>query len=76
MDMQKIVCADEWMLARKALLQELSRLRDQFASDIWVPNQPLVPLLAGAGEDGFGWSGCLNRLETFLAELCAGERGI
>jgi hypothetical protein len=74
MDIQKIVAAPEWMLARKALMQELNRMRDQFASDMWVPNQPLVPLLAGAGEEGFTWAGCLDRLESFLADLCAGER--
>ena len=73
MDIQKIVCAEEWMLARNALVQELNRLRDQFASDLWVPNQPLVPVLHGAGE-GFGWAGCLKRLEAFLAERCPGDR--
>ena len=74
MDMQKIVGAQEWMVARKALVQELTRLRDQFASDVWVPSQPLVPVLESAGHDGFGWSACLHRLETFLTALCAGER--
>jgi hypothetical protein len=74
MDIQKIVGTEEWMLARKALMQELTRMRDQFASDMWVPSQPLVPVLAGAGEEGFTWAGCLNRLEAFLAELCTRER--
>ena len=74
MDIQKIVCAQEWVVARKALVQELNRLRDQFASDPWMPNQPLVPLLAASGEDGFGWAACLSRLDSFLADLCAGER--
>jgi hypothetical protein len=74
MDIQKIAAAPEWMLARKALMQELTQMRDQFASDMWVPSQPLVPLLAGAGEGAFTWAACLDRLETFLAELCAGER--
>ena len=49
-------------------------MRDQFASDMWVPNQPLVPLLVGAGQEAFTWAGCLDRLESFLADLCAGER--
>ena len=74
MDIQKIVAAPEWMLARNALMQELNRMRDQFASDMWVPNQPLVPLLVGAGQEAFTWAGCLDRLESFLADLCAGER--
>jgi hypothetical protein len=71
MDIHKIACAPEWMLARTALVQELNLLRDQFASDLWVPSQPLVPVLEGAG---FGWAACLNRLEEFLADLCARER--
>jgi hypothetical protein len=74
MYIQKIVCAQEWIVARKALVQELNRLRDQFDSDLWVPNQPLVPLLASSGEDGFGWAASLNRLDSFLADMCAGER--
>jgi hypothetical protein len=74
MDIQKVVAAPEWMLARKALMQELIQMRDQFASDMWVPSQPLVPLFAGAGEEWFTWAGCLDRLESFLADLCAGER--
>ena len=74
MDIQKIVAAPEWMRARQALMQELALMRDQFASDMWVPSQPLVPVLAGAGEATFSWASCLDRLESFLAELCAGER--
>jgi hypothetical protein len=74
MDIQKIVAAPEWMLARKALMQELNRMRDQFASDMWVPSEPLVPALAGGGETAFTWAGCLDRLEAFLADLCAGDR--
>jgi hypothetical protein len=74
MDIQKIVGTEEWMLARKALMQELTRMRDQFACDMWVPNQPLVPALAGAGEVAFTWAGCLDRLDAFLADLCGGER--
>jgi hypothetical protein len=70
MDIQKIASAPEWMLARNALMQELNQLRDQFASGVWVPSQPLVPVLEGAG---FSWAGCLDRLEALLNDLCGGE---
>jgi hypothetical protein len=66
MDVQAMASPGEWVAARKALMQDLARLRDQFASGMSTGGRTLAPLLgfAGAGEDG--WIGCLNRLEAFL----------
>jgi hypothetical protein len=66
MDVQAIASPAEWVAARKALMQDLARLRDQFASDMSIGSQTLAPLFGFASNREDGWNGCLNRLEAFL----------
>lgn len=71
MDMQAMASPSEWVAARQALMQDLARLRDQFASGVSIGSRTLAPLfgLAGlglGGEPEDGWNACLNRLEAYL----------
>jgi hypothetical protein len=66
MDVQGMASPGDWVAARKALMQDLARLRDQFASGMSLGSRTLAPLLGFAGTSEDGWNGCLNRLEAFL----------
>jgi hypothetical protein len=66
MDVQAIASTGDWIAARNALMQDLARLRDQFASGMSLGGRTLAPLLGFAGNSEDSWNGCLNRLEAFL----------
>jgi hypothetical protein len=66
MDVQGMASPGDWVAARKALIQDLARLRDQFASGMSIGGRTLAPLFGFAGASEDGWNGCLNRLEAYL----------
>jgi hypothetical protein len=66
MDVQGMASLSEWVAARQALMQDLARLRDQFASGVSTGSRRLAPLLSLGGGPEDGWNDCLNRLEAFL----------
>jgi len=66
MDVQGMASPSEWVAARQALMQDLARLRDQFASGVSIGSRTLAPLLGLGGEPEDGWNACLNRLEAYL----------
>jgi len=48
MDRPKTACRDEWLAARKALVEDLTRLRDQFSAGcerIWIQRDNNSPNL-------------------------------
>jgi hypothetical protein len=55
----------EWVAAREALVQELTRLRDQYAFGLSNGRE----MFAGRfrDRDDLGWTGRLDRLEAYLA---------
>jgi hypothetical protein len=66
MDVQAIASPGDWIAARNALMQDLARLRNQFASGMSIGSRGFAPLFGFAGNFEDGWNGCLNRLEAFL----------
>jgi predicted dithiol-disulfide oxidoreductase (DUF899 family) len=81
MDGHGIASPEEWVVARKALVSELTRLRDQFGAggfDLpWAafnaPNEmeALAGLFAGRGRRAFGLTDLLDKLERYLGMSCA-----
>jgi len=60
MDVQGMASLSEWVAARQALMQDLARLRDQFASGVSTGSRRLAPLLSLGGGPEDGWNDCLN----------------
>jgi predicted dithiol-disulfide oxidoreductase (DUF899 family) len=84
MHVQDISRADEWVVARHALVEELTRLRSQLYADPcalpWLHDAPDDPfeagddmplaLLFGAPEDSTaGWGNLFDRLDGYLRTL-------
>jgi hypothetical protein len=66
MDVQAIASPGDWITARNALMQDLARLRNHFASGMSIGSNGFAPLFGFAANSEDGWNGCLNRLEAFL----------
>jgi hypothetical protein len=62
------IAPPEWVAARKALVQDLTRLRDQYAFGLSSGRREMFAgrLLACDGDE-FAWTGRLDRLEAYLA---------
>jgi hypothetical protein len=62
------IAPPEWVAARKALVQELTRLRDQYAFGLSNGRREMFAgRFPACDRDDLGWTGRLDRLEAYLA---------
>ena len=78
MNIHEIVRAEEWVMARQALVEDLTRLRHQLYADPcdlpWVraasafafDGATLAALFGGPEQSAQAWSGMFDRLEGYL----------
>jgi hypothetical protein len=85
MDIHRAVCPEEWVVARKALVDELTRLRDRLYADPcelpWVRGErtlafgaandmvPFAGLFAGLERASDSWTGLFDKLERYLQAI-------
>ena len=82
MHIHEIVRGEEWVVARQALVEELTRLRDQLYADPcdvpWVraasfacntSNGFLDGLFGGPEHSAHGWSALFDKLEGYLRAM-------
>jgi hypothetical protein len=61
------IAPPEWVVARRVLVQELTRLRDQYAFGLSNGREMFAGRFLECDRDDLGWTGRLDRLEAYVA---------